>query len=512
ARNILRSCTINNSITIRRPLRFLDFLEYEGFMARLRAREQQERSLRVLINPIDKSVEASYSYALLNHCDIEYTKRLIKKLEETRNRLEGNPDWPHKSRPITDDELQFATDCIAPHAVAQLSLANPWPTREMSGVEVLVEHTFPYDLKQFLPVPKASDMNVNVEHPPSILIRHTLHILWITDDKNTETVDNLIKDIQNSLNTPKLLTHMGCEHKLDVFQTIEEAQQWLKTNQELIRQPHIRFKVVSSWTIQSDKTAICVIRAVRAELSRVPVLIFTNKRDEIQAALEFPNVIVTDKEFEVKEFVGIKQETLWNPGCRTSYTPKNESEHKSIKSSPLPYPLEDNQSPTSELGLPALPTFAFPTILSFTFQSLNSLPPKASKTFSLKPTLLWIDLPENVRKETDEIQKHHPTLEIIFKSTYKDAEEYLTDNLHEIQEREIFFTICRGYFAQEKKSFADVAQLFQNLCIGTRSLGVYTGNKAALLQHTPNPPKSVHIFDKQSALLTFVDDCLKPKS
>ncbi|CAF5004872.1 unnamed protein product, partial [Rotaria sp. Silwood1] len=465
ARNILRSCTINNSITIRRPLRFLDFLEYEGFMARLRAREQQGRSLRVLINPIDKSVEESYSYALLNHCYIKYTKRLIKKLEETRKRLEGNSDWPHKSRPVTDDELQFASNSIAPYAVAQLSLANPWPTREMSGVEILVEHTFPYDLKQFLPVPTVTYLSL--QPTPSILIRHTFHILWITGDKKTETVDNLIKDIQNSLNTPKLLTRTDCEHKLNVVQTIEEAQQWLKTNQQLIRQTHIRFKVVSPWTIQKDKTAIDVIRAVRAELSRVPVLIFTNKRDEIQAALEFPNVIATDKEFEVKEFVGINQETLWNSGCRASHI-----QHDGI-SSHIP-------------------------------KSSNPSTHDASSKPALQPLLLWMDSPENVRKETDEIKKRHPTLEIIFKSTYKDAEEYLQQNSRDTEEREKFITICRGYFAQEKKGFTHVAQLFENLHLGTKPLAVYTRNTNDLLKRTPDPPRNVAIFDKQNLLFDFI--------
>ncbi|CAF4022923.1 unnamed protein product, partial [Rotaria sp. Silwood1] len=51
--------------------------------------------------------------------------------------------------------------------------------------------------------------------------------------------------------------------------------------------------------------------------------------------------------------------------------------------------------------------------------------------------LFWIDLPENDIKTVREIQKHHPTLEIIFKSTYKDAEEYLANNLREIQKREM---------------------------------------------------------------------------
>ena len=85
ARNILRSCTSNNSIQIRTPLRFLDFLDYEGFMARLRAREQQGRSLRVLIDPIDQYIEASYSYVHLNHCYVRYTEKLIEKLKETRD-------------------------------------------------------------------------------------------------------------------------------------------------------------------------------------------------------------------------------------------------------------------------------------------------------------------------------------------------------------------------------------------------------------------------------------------
>ncbi|CAF4427638.1 unnamed protein product [Rotaria sp. Silwood2] len=317
ARNILRSCTLNNSINIRRPLRFLDFLDYEGFMARLRAREQQGRSLRVLINPIDASVEASYSYAHLTHCYQKYTKKLIRKLEETRKNLEANREWPHKSRPITNDELQFASNCIAPHAVAQLSLTNPWPTREMSGVEVLVEDTFAFDLTKFLPVPTVTYLSLR--RTPSIFVRYSFHILWIIGDKKLENIENLIKDIQNLQNTSKLSTHLDDDHKLTVVQTIEEAQQWLKTNQDIIRKSHIRFKVVTLWTIQHDKTAIDVIRAVRSELSQVPILILTNKRDELQAALEFPNVIATDKEFEVKEFVGVNQETLWNAGCRVSH-------------------------------------------------------------------------------------------------------------------------------------------------------------------------------------------------
>ncbi|CAF0995376.1 unnamed protein product [Rotaria sordida] len=470
ARNILRSCTINNSINIRRPFRFLDFLDYEGFMARLRAREQQGRSLRVLINPIDISVEASYYYAHLNHCYEKYTKNLIRKLQETRKRLEANPEWPHKSRLITDDELQFASKCIEPQAVAQLSLANPWPTREMSGVEVLAEDIFPYDCKKFLPAPTVTGLSL--QRPPSTMIRYSFHILWIIGDKKIESIENLIKDIQNSQNTPTLSTYTDCDYEMTIVKTIEDAQQWIKTNQELIQKPHIRFKVVTRWKTPNDKAAIDVIRAIRSEISQVSVLIWTNKLDEIQAALEFPNVTVTNKKFEVKEFVGGKQEAQWNAGCRVSHIQNNE-------------------------------------MSSHTSSSSNFRTHDTSRIPSLKPLLLWIVRPENDPKTTNEIKKNHPTLEIIFKSTYKDAEEYLNKNLREIQEREKFITICQGCYRKEDKYFTDVAQLFRNLNLGTKSLGVYTKSKTALLEQKPDPPKSVEIFDELSGLLAFINRHLK---
>ncbi|CAF3653925.1 unnamed protein product [Rotaria sordida] len=469
ARNILRSCTINNSINIRRPLRFLNFLDYEGFMARLRAREQQGRSLRVLINPIDKSVEASYSYALLNHCYEKYIKRLMKRLEETRKHLEANSEWPHKSRPITDNELQFASNCIAPHSVAQLSLANPWPTREMSGVEVLVEDIYPYDLKNFLPIPKVT--STSVQRPPSIKVRYSFHTLWIIGDKKIESVENLINDIKNVQNTPKLSTYTDCDHQMTVVKTIEETQQWLKINQELIRKPNIRFKIVTLWAIQNNKTAIDAIRAVRSEVSRAPVLIFTDKLDEIQAALEFPNVIATDKEFEVKEFVGVKQETQWNAGYRASYMQNDGVSSHTSSSNP-----KTHDTPT---------------------------------TSSLKPLLLWIDTPHNDLKTTNEVEKRHPTLEIIFKSTCKDVEEYLKMNLRDINRREKFITICRGFYVQENKGFTDIVQLFQNLNLGASPLGVYTKNTTALLKQTPDLPRGVEVFDQPNALLDFIKRHLK---
>jgi hypothetical protein len=317
ARNILRSCTSNSSINIRTPLRFLDFLDYEGFMARLRAREQQGRSLRVLINPIDQCIEAAFSYAHLPHCYVRYTKKLIRKLQETRERLQERPEWPHKSRIVSDEELQSASNRITPQAVAQLSLANPWPTREMGGMEVLVEDTFPYDLKNFLPVPTTT--HVTVQRLPTVIIRYHFLILWVIGDKKIESIDKLVQDIQNSPNFVKSSIDTDSTHRLVVVETIKQANEWIESNKTLIRKSDIKFKVITLWTINDNQTAVDVIRAVRAEAPRVPILIFTNKHEETQPAVEFPNVMATDTEFEVKEFVGVSQETQWNAGCRVSH-------------------------------------------------------------------------------------------------------------------------------------------------------------------------------------------------
>ncbi|CAF1550503.1 unnamed protein product, partial [Rotaria sordida] len=337
ARNILRACTSNNAINIRKPLRFLDFLDYEGFMARLRAREQQGRSLRVLVDPIDKSVEEAYSYAHNPYCYERYITNLIHKLKITRQRLQENPEWPHKSRPITDDELQTLSNRTAPYAVAQLSLANPWPTREMSGAEVLVEHMFPYDLNRCSPLPVTRCPSLHRTN--SMMIRCNFQILWIIDDNKNENIKNSFKDIENSQNTLRLSTNKDCDYQMTSVQTIDQAKQWLTTNQESLRQPHIRLKVITLWTIEKDKTAINVIRAVRSICLRVPILIFTTKQDKIRAALEFPNVVATDKEYEVKEFVGLNQGPLWNTGCQVSYTMMESFGNKGIP--PLPIITSD---------------------------------------------------------------------------------------------------------------------------------------------------------------------------
>jgi hypothetical protein len=123
--------------------------------------------------------------------------------------------------------------------------------------------------------------------------------------------------------------------------------------------------------------------------------------------------------------------------------------------------------------------------------------------------LLWIDSETNDPKTENELRKDYPELEISYLSTYKDAEMYLGRHSRDIEEREKFIIICRGYYASESKNYLDIAQLF-SVCNSIRTyLGVYTRSRANLLEKAPNPPKGVEIFEKRGDLLAFVNRRLK---
>ncbi|CAF1045237.1 unnamed protein product [Adineta steineri] len=155
SRNIARLFIQEDSsrIQIHKPLTYFDFLDYEDFMLRLRQREQHGRSLRITNNPIDESVLVANTFSNLNGSYEYYVGTLKEKLQSIRALLQNRPDWPHRHRLISDEEIQSASNRISANAVAQLSLANPWPTREMAGAEVLLEDYFPLEQKTWLPLP-----------------------------------------------------------------------------------------------------------------------------------------------------------------------------------------------------------------------------------------------------------------------------------------------------------------------------------------------------------------------
>ncbi|CAF1410159.1 unnamed protein product [Adineta ricciae] len=450
ARNILRCCP-NETVDIRRPLRFLDFLDYEGFMARLRAREQQGRSLRVLIDPIDQSVVESYSYVAMSHCHIRYRKRLIEKLQDMRQRLTERPDWPHTNRPITDEELGYAPNRINPNAIAQLSLANPWPTREMSGADVLVEGTYPFEQQNFLAVPRLNHKSLSSK--PSVLFRQRFVSLWIVNESNDDIIKNL----------PKVSST-----ETRVVRTIDAAKKWMVKNRESMHERGNLFKVVIIWSEINQLIAIDFITTIRTQEAHTPILFFTNKRDEIQSALEFPNVTATDTLFDLYEFVGINQEAQWNSGCRAS--------HVQLRSESMNSPV------------------VFRKNISVSY----SKQPKGNLLF------IWIGTDDHHPTTVEQLLLMYPQLEIQFTETFNETRTYLNQNIDKIKQRQKVLVICSGRFSKESKNITDVMRLFYTVNFNV-SIVVDTQDRAQLRQKLPsNIPKYVQIFDEQEHMLLFI--------
>jgi 2-polyprenyl-6-methoxyphenol hydroxylase-like FAD-dependent oxidoreductase len=331
ARNIVRLCTSKTSppsIEVRTSLRPQDFGDYAGFMAKLCCRELEGRSNYILDNPIDKSVEQANANAHSTPCYRTYITNLRENLRKTRDDLQNRRDWLHTARPVTDAELELACNRIHHTAVAQLSLANRWPTREMSGDEIRVETYFPFNQNQFLPVPAVPETGqVTFDRQPSHRARHRFLIVWFVGDEMSEKTKKLIDTIRTSPNfadpsssTAQTTNHshnLSVEgfHKLQVVPTIKKGQKWIEENRGSIQQEDTFFKVITAWSLNKEKTALNVIQAVRSKVLNVPVLIYMDKREEIRSVRRYGNVIASEMPSDVYEFVGIDQETQWNPGC-----------------------------------------------------------------------------------------------------------------------------------------------------------------------------------------------------
>ena len=193
----------------------------------------------------------------------------------------------------------------------------------MGGVEILVQDTFPYDPANFLPAPTSAPLKRMVPQMPSVLVRRRYVALWVVGESISDHTAKLITDTRalvksNSSSKLDAGASIGgdADVQFTVVSTIKEALDWIVTNRQVIRQAGTLFKVVTAWSLSASSNAVDVIRAVRGEEPRVPVLIYTNRREETQPALEFPNVSATDLVFDLYEFIGINQETQWNGGCR----------------------------------------------------------------------------------------------------------------------------------------------------------------------------------------------------
>ncbi|CAF0919555.1 unnamed protein product [Didymodactylos carnosus] len=306
ARNILTVCTnpTNNQIQIQTPLKFLDFLTYEGFMARLRAREQQGRSLRVLNNPIDSALEQSYNSLRSMEFEV-YKEQLETKLRETRNRLENREDWPHSPKHhVSDEDIHRATNRIIYTAVQELNLANPWPTREMSGQEVLIQDTYPNETIHYFTVPTKILVPKPSLSTRTANIHRRIIILWIKTEAKHEL---LINSIENS---PKFLSTVPAfrRNELHVVRSITEITQWLNDRKTLVNLPITRFKVI----IDQQPTSLELVELVRTYAKHAPILIFTKEEETI--TLDFPNILLTHLVVDIYEFVELTVDPQWKEG------------------------------------------------------------------------------------------------------------------------------------------------------------------------------------------------------
>ena len=482
SRNIHRACTDNHAIHVRKPLRFLDFLDYEAFMARLRAREQQGRSLRVLVNPIDPYIAASYSYAHLPHCYARYMTKLVKKLQETRDRLVNHPEWPHQDRTITDDELKSASHRISHTAVAQLSLANPWPTREMSGVEILVEKMFPFHPKNYFPIPHLTIARTNCQRSTSQSVQNRFMIIWITGEYKSHRMERMLKEILNYPEFNQSSPSREIKNHLKVFSTIDQVEEWLKANKSTILRSNLIMKVVTIWKINATQTAVDVICAVRSECPRAPFLIFTNHFGDARPALEFPYVMATDTDFEVKEFVGIHRETQWDAGCKVSHTQEEPKLiAKQIDTSPSLTTAYTRISPRSSL-VPAV---------------------------KLPPLVIWINAEGSDEKTCRILRENHPSLEIKYIPTCEELENYFRQDAKRMVQTFNVILVSRGIYRSERKTFLDLIQLLKKFELSDRPFTVYTRNRKGLIESVKNIPSDVSIIDGSNALIDFIEKHLE---
>lgn len=108
-----------------------DFSRFEGFMAMLRAREEEGRSRPVTEMPLEEA----------NTSGLQQRAEWVKKREafkrtmvDLRDKLESRPDWPHPH--VSDSAIDDVFLRLAPLTINMLQESGTWPLAEMAGEEV----------------------------------------------------------------------------------------------------------------------------------------------------------------------------------------------------------------------------------------------------------------------------------------------------------------------------------------------------------------------------------------
>lgn len=122
--------------------------------------------------------------------------------------------------------------------------------------------------------------------------------------------------------------------------------------------------------------------------------------------------------------------------------------------------------------------------------------------------LLWVDRPDSDSRTRERIVAAHPKLEMKFLEKYQDAEKYLRTNAAEIRDQKKLLIISRGYYADEKKGFLDIADLLDELKFPSKAFVVYTKHRDDLLKRTSRASDYI-IVERQGEVLAFIDGQLK---
>ncbi|CAF4957082.1 unnamed protein product, partial [Rotaria sp. Silwood1] len=331
ARNIQRSY-IANILPHRQEnhssLPFLDFLDYESFMARLRAREQQGRSLRILDSPIDPTLKEAQINAYSDYWYEEHRKELKNKLIDTRKEFQGLPDWPHKTRAVTDTELEDVFSRIDCRTVTELALANAWPTREMNGVEVLVEDMFPVSQQSCLSLPKSVHKKP-LTRQPTIASRRRFLILWIDGDTINKKLSsespilepcrsissNMVSKqfllwVDSQGNDPTATENIHRNHPLleiHFSPTLAEASTFLKTNLHNLKQREKMLVICRGYYVSEQKNLIDVKNLIDNvfDSTEIPLCVYTRSREKLLQSMSHipPQVEVTNLRSELLDFI-----------------------------------------------------------------------------------------------------------------------------------------------------------------------------------------------------------------
>ena len=123
--------------------------EYSAFMQKLQGREHDKRSIPIL-NQSGSPEMLGWLLAkaqwVPNNIAMEW---LVGAMLQIAGRLQSRADWPFKPMLNIERQLRIILGRLTPMTLKEMAVSFPWPTREMSGAEILpIRSTKPKEKKK----------------------------------------------------------------------------------------------------------------------------------------------------------------------------------------------------------------------------------------------------------------------------------------------------------------------------------------------------------------------------